>query len=1356
MPDRAVLYGPAGLPDIPTPPAIPSTSGLTQAQVDDRIATKLAAAVTGNTETGIDVTYQTDNTFDFVVSATGALFRIGSGVPDSTLGDDDDTYLDSDAGTIYAKASGAWTLQYTISASGGSTFRFGTGDPGSTLGSDGDVYTDTDNGKIHSKSSGSWSLDYTPSAHTEQRVLDAEDHPAYDEDSRDKIVVGDGQARLTEITRVRQTNPTGTWTTFAHADFVGVRASDPATGSVGEWYFNSHNRHFLTVTSVLFGSPIWEDAAPQGHIGIPSAARFRGSYGSNALGLSHVERDGDLYFNINSNDLRQVSSFVAGTAASVFGEAKRLARADELPSLPPSASQSEAEAGTVTENRLFTPQRVSQAIAALAPADSGGLDIEAYSSTATYSRGSDNSLVTHSNGLFLYISSTERSSNHDPDNFPGYWLELSEGVTYEVITTGSHRISARTVVINGDNDNVYLCTTTQTTPRDLTYIHSQSESVGGAFILLNGGGGTTVAANPSGTEGDDLTRITIGGTDYNIAGGGGGGAVVETTLLSGTFPASDTEDGVEVTLDHDVADFSGGWLELLISGYIPAYARYDLLLATRATGQADAPVAADIPDAAVELPLAREATSLGSTGASSLYIYRSDEANKLWIAVPGNRHLADTFTLKHLSDGGGTSVTANPTGTDGSDLTRLAIDGTNYNLPAGSGGGSGDVTGIDAGTGIRIDDGDTATPEVNVADDGVDTVQLADGAVTTVKLADDAVTGDKIADATIHGGALIDGTIATGKIGDSQVTGAKLSGEAVSTGKIADDAVTQAKIADNAVGTDQTVDLAVTLAKLAANAAGEGKVPIDNTMQFDSDGDLGVNTQRVVQEVSEWVQHFASGDSHDTSGHTGKYHEYTSSNTVRRVGSVQYDFTPANSDGSKTYRVYIIQLTGRNVDAVLGVSQTYSGNNLQHRFHFTDGVLVNPAVRIGIGLHRTDGGGNNYDLSVRAGTESQNSPRESYDDASNDFHFEGRFNHDRNFPSVGDTVGGTTANQIYGNPEIFYQIIHTHASLVGDGTVGVSHLSSGSSADGTVATADGSGGVAFEALPEVADNRLVPDGGTDGQVLTKASGTDYDADWEDAPAGSGGGDGSGGASIGTSIGTHRMVNSYTTSRMYATTVPTPAAADGDLLMITFSPDSTSPDNAEGGSEVAFVPLDNILAIPNAYSGSSSADSEGSNRDALRTGFGQNDWLYLGVTALVGGNLTIGSTDAKYAGVFTFRILTYGTSSEAPGNEESDSTITGFANAFIVTDLDVPSDTWGFVNIGDYGEYRAGAWHRFLVADLTGLADVAAGTAPSDANSLLFPIDAAHDFYLGQTSGDKIAVATGSPDKIPGNLRVRSN
>ena len=49
-------------------------------------------------------------------------------------------------------------------------------------------------------------------------------------------------------------------------------------------------------------------------------------------------------------------------------------------------------------------------------------------------------------------------------------------------------------------------------------------------------------------------------------------------------------------------------------------------------------------------------------------------------------------------------------------------------------GGTGTVTGIDSGTGIRIDDGATATPEVNIANAGVGTTQLANASVTKQKL----------------------------------------------------------------------------------------------------------------------------------------------------------------------------------------------------------------------------------------------------------------------------------------------------------------------------------------------------------------------------------------------------------------------------------------------------------------------------------------------------------------------------------------------------------------------------------------------------------------------------------------------
>lgn len=113
-----------------------------------------------------------------------------------------------------------------------------------------------------------------------------------------------------------------------------------------------------------------------------------------------------------------------------------------------------------------------------------GLTILPYSATATYTFGGANSFVTHGNRIYFYRSTVSRSSNHDPGQFPGYWLDLTEGVTYQIIVDGAQRVSARTICVFNDTDEVFLCTTTQTTPRDKAYIRAQAGSIGGAFIQL--------------------------------------------------------------------------------------------------------------------------------------------------------------------------------------------------------------------------------------------------------------------------------------------------------------------------------------------------------------------------------------------------------------------------------------------------------------------------------------------------------------------------------------------------------------------------------------------------------------------------------------------------------------------------------------------------------------------------------------------------------------------------------------------------------------------------------------------------------------------------------------------------------
>ena len=73
----------------------------TDNQVDERFATSLAAAVTGNTESGIDVAYVAGK-LNFTVHAGsgGATFRMAAGAPDDSLGADGDTYLNTTGGYL--------------------------------------------------------------------------------------------------------------------------------------------------------------------------------------------------------------------------------------------------------------------------------------------------------------------------------------------------------------------------------------------------------------------------------------------------------------------------------------------------------------------------------------------------------------------------------------------------------------------------------------------------------------------------------------------------------------------------------------------------------------------------------------------------------------------------------------------------------------------------------------------------------------------------------------------------------------------------------------------------------------------------------------------------------------------------------------------------------------------------------------------------------------------------------------------------------------------------------------------------------------------------------------------------------
>ena len=113
------------------------------------------------------------------------------------------------------------------------------------------------------------------------------------------------------------------------------------------------------------------------------------------------------------------------------------------------------------------------------------LEIAAYADNATYSFGGSNSIVTHGDNILVYISSVERSADHDPSLHPNYWGNLSRLVTEIAVDNTSNVHFRRGMLIYTHEDEVYFCTTNAQagTARGLTYVKENS-GIGGEFINL--------------------------------------------------------------------------------------------------------------------------------------------------------------------------------------------------------------------------------------------------------------------------------------------------------------------------------------------------------------------------------------------------------------------------------------------------------------------------------------------------------------------------------------------------------------------------------------------------------------------------------------------------------------------------------------------------------------------------------------------------------------------------------------------------------------------------------------------------------------------------------------------------------
>ena len=240
-----------------------------------------------------------------------------------------------------------------------------------------------------------------------------------------------------------------------------------------------------------------------------------------------------------------------------------------------------------------------------------------------------------------------------------------------------------------------------------------------------GGGGTTVVANPGGSPSDDLTTVTIAGTDYAIPGGGGGGSPLTVT----------TEDIASVTFTEGMnvgIEFTN--TNVAIDTGIAVPANTVTILANWGAASTDATAGLDLPWFA--LPIEEwdrldpvdagdtptqgnirftrtwrdtDVTSLGGTQARQIWIGKGNNGNVfvwtdnvLYDAHPfrvASRSTKPLTVVTDVTGGGGSSTFAALTDTP-TTITADRVRGRQRRrgclvfVTCGTGGGGGDITAV--------------------------------------------------------------------------------------------------------------------------------------------------------------------------------------------------------------------------------------------------------------------------------------------------------------------------------------------------------------------------------------------------------------------------------------------------------------------------------------------------------------------------------------------------------------------------------------------------------------------------------------------------------------------------------------
>ena len=218
---------------------------------------------------------------------------------------------------------------------------------------------------------------------------------------------------------------------------------------------------------------------------------------------------------------------------------------------------------------------------------------------------------------------------------------------------------------------------------------------------------------------------------------------------------------------------------------------------------------------------------------------------------------------------------------------------------------------------------------------------------------------------------------------------------------------------------------------------------IDNTLQRDSNDQLGVNVSDVTEHLQENIRYFTDGTTFSTTPHATKGVVYSTSPFRKSISHLYMAWS--NPLGHDLHLgLYRLDKTNGEILEVLffGASGTGDPGADGEDLHFPgiNQLNIPPGIDLGICLSRAGGG--TLPVNILHGPASADSPDVSYGNAEADFTFRHNTLLNVSEPSVGQSLTTGAAGEPWGNIRIYYRVVIDHASLVGDGNVNAGHIDS--------------------------------------------------------------------------------------------------------------------------------------------------------------------------------------------------------------------------------------------------------------------------------------------------------------------------